>query len=91
MFETFALYGAAINAATFAAFALDKRAAERRTWRIPERRLLLLAALGGSPAALAAQQLLRHKTRKEPFRTSLWVIAAVQAGGLAWVAYRAFG
>lgn len=89
MFDAVALYGAVINMATFAAFALDKRAAERRVWRIPERRLLLLAAFGGSPAALAAQQMLRHKTRKEPFRTSLWVIVAVQAAALAWVAYRA--
>lgn len=89
MFETFALYGAVINIATFAAFALDKRAAERRAWRIPERRLLLLAAFGGSPAALAAQQMLRHKTRKEPFRTWLWVIVAAQACALVWVAYRA--
>lgn len=89
MFDAVALYGAVINMATFAAFALDKRAAERRAWRIPERRLLLLAAFGGSPAALAAQQMLRHKTRKEPFRTWLWVIVAVQAAALAWMAYRA--
>lgn len=88
MFELFALYFVAINAATFAAFALDKRAAERRTWRVPERRLLLLAAFGGSPGALIAQQTLRHKTRKEPFRTSLWVIVGVQAAVLAWLAYR---
>jgi len=88
MFELFALYGVAINAATFAAFALDKRAAERRAWRVPEARLLMLAACGGSPGALVAQQALRHKTRKEPFRTSLWVIVTVQIAVLAFVAYR---
>lgn len=88
MFELFALYVVAVNAATFAAFALDKRAAERRAWRIPERRLLMLAAFGGSPGALIAQQALRHKTRKEPFRTSLWVIVATQMAVLAWMAYR---
>ena len=90
MFELLALSVVAINAATFAAFALDKRAAERRTWRIPERRLLMLAALGGSAGGLIAQQALRHKTRKEPFRTWLWVIVVAQIAALAFVAYRLF-
>jgi uncharacterized membrane protein YsdA (DUF1294 family) len=88
MFELFALYGVAINLVTFAAFALDKRAAERRAWRIPEARLLMLAAFGGSPGALVAQQALRHKTRKEPFRTWLWVIVVAQIAALTFVAYR---
>ncbi len=86
-----ALYLLAINAATFGAFALDKRAAERRTWRVPERRLLTLAALGGSPGALIGQQVLRHKTRKEPFRTALWTIVGVQAMALAALAYLLLG
>jgi uncharacterized membrane protein YsdA (DUF1294 family) len=79
MFELFALYLLVMNAATFAAFALDKRAATRGEWRIPEARLLGLAMFGGSPAALAAQQLLRHKTRKQPFGASLWMIVAAHA------------
>jgi len=83
-----ALYLAVINAVAFTAFALDKRAAGRRRARVPERRLLTLAALGGSPAALVAQQALRHKTRKEPFRTWLWGIAVSQAAILIFVAYR---
>jgi uncharacterized membrane protein YsdA (DUF1294 family) len=90
MFELFAFYLVAINAAAFTAFALDKRAAVQGGWRVPEGRLLMLAALGGSPGALIAQQALRHKTRKEPFRTWLWAIVVVQAVVLAWLAYRAF-
>ena len=88
MFELAVAYLLAVNGLTFAAFALDKRAAERRAWRVPERRLLALAVFGGTPAALCAQQVLRHKTKKEPFRTSLWAIFAAQAGLLAWAAYR---
>ena len=39
---------------------------------------MTLALLGGAPGAWAAQQLLRHKTRKEPFRSRLWLIAGLQ-------------
>jgi uncharacterized membrane protein YsdA (DUF1294 family) len=88
VFAAVVAYLAVINAVTFAAFAWDKRAAERRARRVPERRLLLLAAIGGTPGALAGQQLLRHKTRKEPFRSRLWAFAAVHGAMLAYAAYR---
>jgi len=90
MAELLALYIAAINVATFAAFAFDKRAAARGAWRVPERQLLLMAAVGGSPGALVAQRVLRHKTRKEPFRTWLLLIVAAQTVALAALAYCAF-
>jgi uncharacterized membrane protein YsdA (DUF1294 family) len=73
---------AAINLWTFLAFWLDKRRACANRRRIPERDLLGLAALGGSPCALLARSLFRHKVRKEPFSTRLALIAALQAGAL---------
>lgn len=73
------LYLAVVNLTTFAAFGFDKRAAERGDWRIPERRLLSLAAAGGGLGAAAAQRLFRHKTRKEPFASRLRLILAAQA------------
>lgn len=79
---------AAINLVAWIAFWWDKRAAVRGDRRVPERTLLMLALIGGSPAAVAAQRKLRHKTRKEPFRTLLLLIVclhvAVGAAGLAW-------
>jgi uncharacterized membrane protein YsdA (DUF1294 family) len=66
---------AGANLAAFLAFAIDKRRAENGAWRIPERTLLTFAFYGGSLGALLGQQVLRHKTRKEPFRTYLLVIA----------------
>jgi uncharacterized membrane protein YsdA (DUF1294 family) len=69
----------------FWALASDKRRAMAGLRRTPERDLLGLALLGGSAGAIAAQQMFRHKTRKEPFRTLLWSTAAVQVAALvAW-------
>lgn len=76
-------YLAVVNLAAFAAMGWDKSCAERRVRRIPERTLLTLAALGGSTGAIAAQQAFRHKTRKEPFRTWLYGILALQVVGAA--------
>jgi uncharacterized membrane protein YsdA (DUF1294 family) len=69
------IYLALINALTFGAFALDKAAAGSNRRRTPERTLLVLALIGGSLGALTAQQVLRHKTRKQPFRAILIGIA----------------
>ncbi|WP_062119614.1 DUF1294 domain-containing protein [Aureimonas sp. AU40] len=71
-----ALYLAAINLLAFAAIALDKAKARASRRRIPEATLLRLALIGGSLGALVAQQVLRHKTRKEPFRSRLLAILA---------------
>jgi uncharacterized membrane protein YsdA (DUF1294 family) len=82
MFALAALYLLIINGATLSAFASDKRRAIEGARRIAERDLLQLAAVGGILGALAAQRMLRHKTRKEPFRTQLWLIAGVQTVAL---------
>ena len=77
----------AANALAFLAFGLDKKLAEAGGRRISESKLLLLALLGGSIGAVAAQQFFRHKTRKEPFRTQLYGIVLIHAIGLSiWLA-----
>lgn len=68
------------NLWTVLRFWQDKRRAIAGQRRISESDLLGLAMLGGSPGALLARQLFRHKTRKEPFSTKLMVIAALQTG-----------
>lgn len=74
-----------INLITFCVFWWDKDAARKGQWRVPESRLLWLALIGGSPGAVLAQRLLRHKTRKEPFRTQLMLICVMHVVALvAW-------
>lgn len=70
----------AINGWTMICFWLDKRRAMAGERRIPEADLLGLAVIGGSPGALIARRMFRHKTRKQPFSDRLFWIAAIQAG-----------
>jgi len=81
-----------VNLLTFLAYGLDKWKAVRNgrksggkarrndnlSRRIPEASLLLLAALGGSPAALLAMYLFRHKTLHKKFRYGVPAILLVQ-------------
>lgn len=73
---------ALINSVTLLSFRHDKLQAMRGGQRVREANLLLLALAGGSPGALLARRLFRHKTRKQPFSTLLLLIVGVQAGAL---------
>jgi uncharacterized membrane protein YsdA (DUF1294 family) len=65
-----------LSALCFASYALDKSAARRGERRTPESRLLVLGLVGGWPGAVLAQQWLRHKTVKQPFRGMFWLTVA---------------
>lgn len=56
-----------INALGFLLMLLDKEKAKKGAWRIPERTLMLVAAVGGSLGALIGMRLFRHKTKHLKF------------------------
>ncbi len=75
---------------TFLAYFKDKASAQSSQWRIPENTLHLLALLCGWPGALVAQQSLRHKTQKEPFRRLFWLTTLLNVIGfliIVWFRY----
>lgn len=78
-----------INLVSCAATVSDKHRAREHRRRVPERTLLLLSALGGSPFMLAAMLLVRHKTRRPKFMLGIPAIMILQAG-LAGLAVRFF-
>ena len=80
MMELLVYYLVAINVVTFVIYGADKWKARRGRWRIPEAALLWLAVLGGSPAALLAMWLFRHKTKHNKFRYGVPMILAVHVG-----------
>ncbi|MFC5471431.1 DUF1294 domain-containing protein [Cohnella suwonensis] len=80
-----ACYLLAINAGALWAMAYDKGQAKRRGRRVPERTLFLLAAVGGSPGAIAGMRLWRHKTKHVSFVVGMPAILVVQALIVYWL------
>jgi uncharacterized membrane protein YsdA (DUF1294 family) len=80
-----------INVMSFIAFGWDKLCARAGWWRVPEPTLLLIAMLGGSPAARLGQTLFRHKTRKQPFARTLKAILIVHGVALVLILAGALG
>ncbi|MUL10415.1 DUF1294 domain-containing protein [Aliivibrio fischeri] len=69
---------------TYVMYAVDKNAAKKGNWRTPENTLHVLSLLGGWPGALFAQNQFRHKSKKQPFKTILWITIFVNIGAFAW-------
>ena len=74
-----------LSLVTFVAYAIDKSAAQRGAWRTSEGTLLILGLAGGWPGALMAQQMLRHKSKKQSFRATFWVSVLMNCAALAWL------
>ena len=74
-----------VNVATYWFYAQDKEAARLGNRRIPKQNLHLLAFLGGWPAAWLAQQKLRHKTQKQPFRRIYFCTIAFNILLILWL------
>lgn len=69
----------------FLAYALDKSAARNDRWRTQESTLHLFGLIGGWPGALLAQQLLRHKSKKQSFQIVFWITVVANCSVLGWL------
>ena len=67
-----------INAAGFVLMLIDKQKARKNKWRIPERTLMTVAAVGGSLGTLLGMYTFRHKTQHPKFTIGIPVILALQ-------------
>ena len=80
------IYFIVINLFGFFIMWLDKRKAEKGAWRIPEKTLFIVTALGGGIGTIAGMYTFRHKTQKLnfvigfPFITILEIIAIIYWG-----------
>lgn len=81
------IYVAVVNVTAFLMYGIDKWNARKGLWRIPEKTLLGIAAVGGSVGAYAAMQMFRHKTKKPKFYIGVPLIFAIQIGILLYISY----
>ncbi|MCK4228482.1 DUF1294 domain-containing protein [Enterobacter asburiae] len=72
-----------INVLTLALYGADKMAARKGMRRVPEATLLVFGVTGGWPGAIVGQQLFRHKTQKQPFKTYFFLSVVVSIGTMA--------
>ncbi|MDH5878132.1 DUF1294 domain-containing protein [Vibrio sp. S/42/10] len=73
-----------IGIVTFFVYAKDKRAAINGNWRVPEKTLHIFSVAGGWLGALIAQDKLRHKTQKQPFRAIYWLTVVINVAAFLW-------
>ena len=81
------IYVAVVNVTAFLMYGIDKWNARKGLWRIPEKTLLGIAAVGGSVGAYAAMQMFRHKTKKPKFYIGVPFIFVIQIGILLYISY----
>ena len=72
------IYLVTVSCTSFIFMGVDKHKARKRTWRIPESTLFVLALIGGSLGSIAGMHLFRHKTRHWYFLYGMPAILIVQ-------------
>ena len=85
------LYLAVISLIAIGLTIHDKHAAKRSSWRVKERTLLFVSAIGGSVAIFTTMRLIRHKTKHVKFMVGIPVIIILQIAAVLFVIWRLNG
>ena len=81
--QNIVIYLIIINVIGFAIMFIDKQKAKKGKWRIPEKVIFIVTALGGGIGTISGMYAFRHKTQKLnftiglPFITILEIIGAL--------------
>ncbi len=67
----FIIYLVLINLIGFAIMYIDKQKAKKGKWRIPEKTIFIVTAIGGGIGTIAGMYKFRHKTQKGIFKYGL--------------------
>lgn len=72
------VYGLVINLVGFVVMGMDKARARRRAWRISERILFFVAAVGGAAGAWLGMYVFHHKTKHWYFVIGMPLLLLIQ-------------
>ena len=78
-------YYIVINVVAFAMYGADKYFAKKDMWRISEKALLGVAAIGGAFGAFAGMETFRHKTKHAKFKILVPVLMVVHLAVLGYL------
>ncbi len=78
------IYFIIINLIGFFTMWLDKRKAKKGVWRIPEKTLFIITALGGGIGTIAGMYTFRHKTKKIQFVIGFPLITILEIITIIW-------
>ena len=85
------LYLVVINMIALIVTVHDKNAAQKGRWRVRERTLLFIAALGGAPVMYLTMLTISHKTRKMLFMLGIPVIFIIELAATLLVLHYGYG
>ena len=87
----FIIYFVIINIIALIVTVHDKNAATRGSWRVKERTLMLISALGGAPVMYLTMLTIHHKTRKPLFMIGIPLIFVAECAIVFLVLHYGFG
>ena len=82
------IYLLAINLISFLAMLIDKKKAQKGSYRISEKTLMVLALIGGSIGGLCGMYLFRHKTKHFRFTFGIPFILILEVSAVMYFLFK---
>ena len=86
--QNITIYLVIINLFGFFIMWLDKRKAKKGAWRIPEKTLFIITAIGGGIGTTAGMYAFRHKTQKVQFVVGFPLITILEIIAIIYFALK---
>lgn len=78
-------YLLSINLSSFILFAIDKKRARKKKWRISEKILLITSFIGGATGSLMSMVIFKHKLSKKGFYMGVPVFIVLNRIMVIWI------